>query len=833
MTDSRRRLPTLRLLTIGFFTCCLLLAHGAALATVIPIAGGNSGSLQAAMNSASEGDILELGNGTFNVPAGGFLITNPGVSFTIRAAAGATVALDGNQAQPVLRYLVDNPGLRGHVIFEDIIFRDGASSTSGTVGGISMTDARATFRRCTFEGNAVTGGTGAGGALGMFSGSRATISDSIFRDNVGRNSGAAIRIGTDSEAWVHRTQFIDNRTNMPGHRASSTGGAIDVSDAILRVSNSRFVGNEAGFVGGAIWALGTFTDPNSVPRTDVIISNCTFENNRAAPSTGINTPSPTEGGAVHVENQTRLRVYNSRFLNNSAQLGGAVSLYRARAEIESSVFMGNFTFFPENEGGLGGTFKITSNDANDATTNNGTINRPSSEFSLRDSLVQGLGGTADSALKGGCLFAQGDTNRTFGNNPNVPPMGNGSVNRTIVEIFDTAFDDCDIEFKSDSAGSGVGGGLNVTHVDLDLQDSLFTNCDATGDNGDGGAIRALTDSEISITGTTFVNNSAERRGGALNMLGSNVDVNQCTFVENEVSPGFVEPDSMSFGAAVFTAPQVNLFGSVDIEVTGTVRNSLFSNNTGLDIWDSDRSAGPINDTRYNSNTFFNNSFGGLVYRDNIQGPAVDAAGLNALVVTRDGGVPSTDKSQTNNSQDSTPAVAGAILAVPPQIQSSAASGDFGGGTDSYLAYGWSGGSATVDGVAVSGNTGLQTAAAGTHTLAVGGQSFQDSITNGTTPNVNLTATPVAISSGESSTLAWSSSGTFLDLGIDQSLDVGGASGNTVVSPTESTTYTACLIAEQGGDIESERVFVDEPAGDVLFEDGFESGNTSGWDNAVP
>ena len=817
---------------LSILLCLALAIPAGSWAAVISIPGGNSSTLQSAINGVAEGDILELGAGTFSVPSGGFLITNPGVSFTLRAASGGSVFLDGGGSQPVLRYLVDNSSLRGHVIFEDLTFRNGASSTDGTVGGVTLTNAFATFRNCTFSNNEVTGGNGAGGALGLFSASRATISDTTFSDNVARNSGAAIRIGTDGLAWVHRSSFLDNSSAMPGHRSSSTGGAIDVSDATLLVSNSRFAGNRAGFVGGAIWALGTFTDPNSVPRTEVVIANCTFDSNLAMPDTSIATPSPTEGGAVHAENQTRVRIYNSRFIANSSQLGGALSSYRAIIEVDDSVFEDNFTFFPDNEGGFGGTFKITSNDTNDTTTNNGAINRPSAVFTLRDSLVRGAGGTIDTALKGGCLFAQGDTNRTFGNNPNVPPMGSSAVNRTQINIYDTVFDDCDIDYKSDSNGSGVGGALNLTHVDLDLQDSLFMNCDATGTNGEGGAVRILTDSLASISNTTFAKNSAERFGGAIEILGSEASVDQCTFIENDVSPGFVEPDSQSFGAAIYSAPLLNLFGSFDIEVEGTVSNSLFSNNVGLDIWDKDQAAGPINDLRYNSNTFFNDSYGDLVYRDNIQGPAVDAAGLNALVVTRNGGVPSTDKSQTNNSQLGTPAVIGAILAVPPQIHANAASGES-GPTLSYVGFAWSGGSATLDGNSVSGNTGLQTALVGTHTLNVSGQTFQDSLTSGAVPAITLSATPVAISSGQSSTLSWSTNGNFLDFGMDQSLNVSGASGSTIVSPTASTTYTACLINQQGGDVESVRVFVDEPAGDSLFSDGFESGSFSAWDASVP
>ena len=60
---------------------------------------------------------------------------------------------------------------------------------------------------------------------------------------------------------------------------SSAGGAIHVGNADLLVSNSSFVGNEAGFVGGGIYAIGTWQSPVTTPRSVIQVANCTFEDN--------------------------------------------------------------------------------------------------------------------------------------------------------------------------------------------------------------------------------------------------------------------------------------------------------------------------------------------------------------------------------------------------------------------------------------------------------------------------------------------------------------------------------------------------------------------------
>ncbi len=51
-------------------------------------------SLQQAIQQVSNGGVIEVSDGTYAVPSNGFRIQRP-ASFTIRAAAGATVILDG------------------------------------------------------------------------------------------------------------------------------------------------------------------------------------------------------------------------------------------------------------------------------------------------------------------------------------------------------------------------------------------------------------------------------------------------------------------------------------------------------------------------------------------------------------------------------------------------------------------------------------------------------------------------------------------------------------------------------------------------------------------
>ena len=785
-------------------------------------------TLQNAIDTVADGGVIEIAAGTYPATSGGFLIANPARRFTIRAAGN--VVLDGGGTSKVLWYTAASAATRGAVVFEGLTFRNGLSSVTGQAGGVTLTDAEATFIDCRFENNTHDGNNGHGGGVGVYDGSTALFVGSVWQGNSARGASAGLRVGTDSEVWVHDSRFVGNRVNLPDHRPSSTGGAISVVNGSLAVTNTRFEANQAGFAGGAIYALGDYVEPVSVPQADVLVANCTFDGNHAVPDASIATPSPSAGGAIHGENQTRIRIFNSRFYENTAALGGAVSGYRSTTEIEDGVLRGNLAFEADQEGGTGGTIKTSSNDTNNHTTDFGAINRPSATLTVTDSLIQGrFGGTGIAGLKGGCVSVAGDTNRTYGNNPDVPQMGGPAINRSLTVFDNVIFDDCDVDTVASVNGSGVAGAIQASHADLTIIDSLITRSDAFGSNGKGGGLRLVTESVATITGTTFAGNRADVWGGAIWAAGSELDVDDSNFLANQISPGASEPVEDSLGAAIYAAPSPNLFGSVDLEVTGTVRDSLFSGNVGLDVWDDDRAAGPINDLRYHNNRFYNTTFGGLVYRDKSAPPAVDVAGLNALVVTRNTGVPSTDKSPPNNNValGSAP-VAGQIVAAPSRILQTNANGDPAPPTEAFAAIAWSGGSATLDGGTVTTNPGLVAVGQGIHTLSVGGQDFLASIVAGAIPGATLIADPMAISGGQTSNLEWSSNGSFLAADVDRGVVIPSTpSGSVAVQPDNTTEYTLVVVAREGGATDAATVFVDEVAG-LIFLDGFESGDTSEW-----
>jgi predicted outer membrane repeat protein len=691
----------------------------------------------------------------------------------------------------------------------------------GTAGGVSLAQAAATFIGCTFAGNECDAPNSGGGGLVLNNGSTAFFVDCAFNGNVATNGGGAMRLGTDSRAYIHSSRLTANRSNMANHRSSATAGGIDVNNATLQVTNTRFENNQAGFAGGGIYSVGTWLQPHSLPRSEIVAANCSFVDNLSAPHPGVNPPSPNEGGAIHVEDQSWLRVFNSRFITNDADLGGGISVYRAKVEVDDSVFLGNRALGIGQSTGFGGAIKVGSGDP----ASDGGVNYPSASLSLTNSFIMGrYGGVGTVGQLAGGVFAAGDLNRNYGLSGSQV-IGGPAVNRAPVLIDRVVFADLDVD-RGGVSGQGNGGGLSVSLVALDMSDSLILGCDALGSPTGGGGARIVFDSDAQMTNTTFAHNTADRYGGAVYAQATGFGFSQCQFFGNEISPGVAEPENESLGAAIFAAPMCNAFGLLDIEVSGSVANSTLSLNEGMPIFDDDRNPSPINSVVYNQNSFHNTSFWELVYRHSMQ-LSQTAAQLNSLVIAHSG----VDKG-AGNSFLSQPPVLGAIAAVPPQILTQVAAGDPETTTRSYLGYAWSGGNATLDGAAVNDGIGWGATTLGTHTLNVAGEDFQATVSPGPTPMASLSATPQHVGVGEPVTLSWSTTGgNFVSAFIDQGVNISSApSGQVVVTPSASTTYTLYVVTEEGGTTASATVFVAEEV--PLFSDGFESGNTSAWSGAV-
>src|SRR6185369_4736866 len=394
------------------FLAGLLFAGGVASAAVPPkvISVKTSAQLQSAFASVTDGGIIELSAGIYLAPAKGFSISNPRKGYTVRAAAGAAVTLDGQSKVPVLRFKNGDRSKGKLITFQGLTFLRGVSTSEGDSGGVTLNAAEARFVDCKFLNNKATGKTTGGGAARIYLNSAATFVNSSFNGNSSAIRGGAVEV-VFSTVGIQGGIFADNHVNLPGHSKTSPGGGIYALDSTVTVSDARFERNESGWTGGAIYAFGHWTEPVTTPKSLVTITRSTFLANRAIPDACCQTNTPTTGGAVHVEDQSTLRVFGSQFFDNAADVGGALEGYRAIVEVTGSMFIGNRTPVVAGRLGVGGAISVMSNDS----AADLAVNRRPARLTVTDSLLQGgVALPATPANAGGCLAAEGDWSRLYG-----------------------------------------------------------------------------------------------------------------------------------------------------------------------------------------------------------------------------------------------------------------------------------------------------------------------------------------------------------------------------------------------------------------------------------
>jgi len=749
----------------GFAVAVFLAAGAAPFASAQPIFHVPAdGSLTAAIAAVPNGGVIEISAGTYVPPAAnGFQIVNQNKSFTIRGVGG--VVLSGNGTFRVLQLTNGQP-----VIFENLTFANGLSTTVPNAGGVTLLGGKATFVDCTFTGNNNASIYGGGGTL-LEAGSTAIFLRSSWTNNRATNFAAGLNVSNGSSAFVHDSEFVGNRTNFPGHATNAAGGALYVVDSTVRVTNTRFLNNEAGYVGGAIYEYGSWAGAPTIPHALVTVANCYFEGNKAKRDPGQTSGVPTEAGAIHVENQGTLRIYNSRFLSNLADVGGALSTYRGEIEVYSSTFRGN------THPGTPGTPKYagTVNGGSNDTTADGTNNRRNAKIVIQDSLLQGrVSGQTAFPDAGGCIYASGDQVRLFGLF-GVPQMGGPPENRATLDIQRSVLFDCDV------VGNGIGGGISTILTALTLGDSIVMRSGGVF----GGGLAALIQSFVTVTNSTFSDNTASF-GGAILAQGSTVNVSGSRLVHNNASTA---------GSAIRSEPD----SSNNLPVGGLVSGNTIAENTGTYVLSEGDANSP---TRYNAVQYNSNAIhvpSGNAYQNDLVGNRT-VAGLNTLTITRTGG-PTTDKSpNSDNTAPPSGPVVGQIVAVPPAILNRGAHNET-GPFPSNVGYAWGGaGTATVNGVSRSGSGVDSASSAGQQTLQVSATTFTDNLASAVMPSLGFFANPPVVPPGNSSTLSWSAvAGTFFEIGLDHNLGVSPApSGSVGVTPPQTTTYRAVAVAAEGG-----------------------------------
>ena len=583
-----------------------------------------------AIRAVADGGIIEILPGTYQET---LRIENLNKSFILRAKQNNTVNLTANGTSGILRIVNGKP-----VTLEGLNIINGVSNVDGLAGGLTINRGQVTLVKCKFIGNGGFQPTTGGGALLIFNRSKVFIVDSFFVNNAAKNSGGAIEIQDNSAVYIDNATFTENKVNIPYHRVTSAGGAVHIGNSTVFISDSYFGNNQAGYVGGAVFVIGTWKNPYESPQAQLMIINSKFEKNAAIKDASVGFYEPTGGGGVHAEDQSLLRIYNSRFIENFADIGGAVTGYRSKVEIYDSAFMRNKSTM------FGGVISVTSND-----TPNDPINYPPGNLIVKDSYIEGLGLNSPVAESAGGVYVSGDVNRMYGIN-GVSQQGDATQNRAMATIENVVFRNNNVAVNEARSHAGA---LMVDFGALTLRNSLFLLNRAYS----GGAVSLIQGSQAEISGCDFFQNAA-KYGGALYVAGANIRITNSNFVENSLFD-VGQNANVSFGAALYIAPM----DQRNINATGIVENNIFSANIGLPIYDRDNMTSPINEVIYNKNKFFTEYFGSSVYTNSNPYQCCKTVDqLNALVITRNNG--STKKSQEPNSSLSVKHIFGKVIAAP-------------------------------------------------------------------------------------------------------------------------------------------------------------------------
>jgi predicted outer membrane repeat protein len=386
--------------------------------------------------------------------------------------------------------------------------------------------------------------------------------------NIEAAAGADVTLDGDTDwqllKFANMTSVSVTGIGFLDAQVDTNGAAIQIMGGTLNIVDCSFAtGGTATVNGGAIY---------SAPG-HVTISGSTFTGNRAG----------SEGGAIFVNNAAGgdgVTVSDSVFTGNSEAEGAAISVNGAAS---SAIITVTDSEFVDNDGMYGAI-----------TIDNGSVE-------LTNVLMDGNNNTTG---EGGAVYAEENlnvTNSEFTNNSSADATGGAIYNWGDTIVIGSLF--------SGNVADDDGGAIHNVEGSLVVTSSQFTNNSSGEGEGDllgGGAIAVETCDEVSVSGSTFRNNTAgDEGGGAINFdcdADANVLVSRNTFTGNS---------ARSYGGAIDQED--------DDFVIRYVRNTFTSNSvTDAIFGDSVGQGGAVwaYNATFSGNRFTRNrasAFGGAVY----------------------------------------------------------------------------------------------------------------------------------------------------------------------------------------------------------------------------
>ncbi len=283
------------------------------------------GSIQAAINAAAPGSILEICPGTYNER----LIVN-GKTLTLRGRDGAAVTIidAGTTGRALDVVNTPSPG----VIVQRLTLRNGR--TTGVGGGV-----RCASSKLVLSTSVVTGSRADGGGGGLHATSCAvTISGTRFEGNDGRSKSGGGAWLVSSSGSIANTKFLTNRSEL--------GGGVAITEGSVTLRDSEIRGNVGVLRGGGLYHASNAT----VLRTKILDNTAGWTAGGVyidghTPTISLSTirgnSSVNDGGGLYLHQTKAKLLDNTITANTSDDDGGGVRVFESEARLERNVIEDN------------------------------------------------------------------------------------------------------------------------------------------------------------------------------------------------------------------------------------------------------------------------------------------------------------------------------------------------------------------------------------------------------------------------------------------------------------------------------------------------------------
>lgn len=285
-------------------------------------AGSPYATVQAAIDDASQNDVVELCAGTFPEQ-----LVIDGKFLTLRSASGAEdTIIDAEGLGRALTITANSI-----VTVEGLTFRNGVDGGKG--GDIVCEQSNLLLRDSIVE----DGDARQGGGLGMTT-CTGRVEDNTFRDNHSTDRGGGLYIegtvdivrntfeGNDSDseagAGFMRDSFATIRDNtVIGNYAESDGGGLFVRRGAPWVDANLFEDNDSGSEGGGL----------RLKTSEAVLTDNTFTNNHA----------DWRGGGMKMSHDESIITGNTWIGNHAGSKGGAMLLFESASTLTDEHFEDN------------------------------------------------------------------------------------------------------------------------------------------------------------------------------------------------------------------------------------------------------------------------------------------------------------------------------------------------------------------------------------------------------------------------------------------------------------------------------------------------------------